>query len=236
MLKPRRFYTAVTVEPRDGGFGIALDARPMPSPAKKPFILPTRALAEAIAAEWDAQQGEVKPLSMPQMRLAATAIDRLPDHRAQTVDEAAAHGATDLVCYRAASPAPLVQRQQEAWDPALAWAMRRYDVHLETTTSALAVAQPQATLARLREAVAAHDDFHLAALHALTTASGSLILALAALARELDADALWRCSLADELWQMEQWGTDAEAEARRAALRADLATTLRFVGLLNAAQ
>lgn len=230
----RKVYklAAVTVRP-DGGYGIALDGKVLRTPARHEYALPTMALADAIAAEWNAQERDIVPATMPLTTLAATAIDRVPHLRDKTIDEAAAYGATDLLCYRVAEPLELVERQAATWDPLLDWLLRRYDVRLAITDSIHAVTQDSAALARLRAALAATDNFQMAALHALTGATGSLVIALALFEGELDAPAAFAASQIEELFQLERWGSDAEAEKRREGLAVDIAASKRFLDLLR---
>ena len=227
----RRFYKDATAVARDGGFGVLLDGKPLRTPARHAMTLPTLALAEAIAAEWRAQEGGIRPLTMPLMRLAATAIDRIRGDRDRVVDEVAAYAGTDLLSYRAEGPPELVARQDREWQPLLDWLHRRYDVHLQVTRCVLAVPQPQAALDRLRTVIAARDDFALAALHALATTSGSLVIALAVAEGEIDAAVGFRASHLDELYQAALWGEDAEAAGRRKALAEDMESAARFLEL-----
>ena len=227
----RRFYKEASAVACDGGFGILLDSKPLKTPARHPLVLPTRALAEAIAAEWRAQEQEIRPLSMPLMRLAATAIDRIRADRQSVVDEIAAYAGTDLVSYRAEGPPELVARQEREWQPLLDWLRRRYDVHLQVTRSVVPIPQAEGALARFRSVIAARDDFALAALHALTTNSGSLVIALAVAEGEIDAATGFRAGHLDELYQASLWGEDAEAAERRKSLAEDMESAARFLAL-----
>ena len=230
----KRVYDRVTSGPAEGGFGVALDGRKLRTPGKQALIVPSAALAAAIAAEWDAQQGEIRPASMPLFRLAATAIDRTAALRAEVAAEIANYAATDLVCHRASEPPSLTARQQEVWQPLVDWARLRYDAALAVTAGVIPAGQSAAALKALAAAVAALDDFRLTALHALTGASGSLVIALALYEGRLDADAAFAASQLDETFQIEAWGEDAEAAARRLALAADIAAAARFLELLAA--
>lgn len=230
----RRFYKTVGVEGGPGGWEVRLDGRPVRSPAKAVLRLPGAALAEAIAGEWAAQGEKVEPASMPLLRLACTAVDRVAPRRAAVVDDIVAYGGSDLLCYRATEPVELIARQQEIWQPLLDWAADRFGARLRVTAGIAPIDQPAPALAVLRDAVAERDDPTLAGLHALTAATGSLVIALAALEAEIDGDALWRAAQLDEDWQIERWGEDAEAAARRTALRADIDATLRFLALVAA--
>jgi chaperone required for assembly of F1-ATPase len=236
MATMRRFYREVSVEPATpAGFQVLLDRRPMRTPAKAALVLPGRGLAEAIAAEWREQGDEVRPRSMPMTRLACTGIDRVAPRRAAVVDQIAAYAATDLMCYRAAAPPELVERQRRAWQPLLDWAARRYEARLHVMTGVTPRPQPPAALAALRAAVAGYDNLALGALAAATAACGSLVIALALAERHIAADLAWQISQLDESFQIERWGEDAEAAGRRAALKDEIETAERFLGLLAAA-
>jgi chaperone required for assembly of F1-ATPase len=225
---PRRFYKTATSTPVEGGWGILLDGKALRSPAKRPFVLPTEALAQAIAEEWQTQGEKVEPSSMPLMQFAATAIDRLADNRAALVDEIAGYGRSDLVCYRAAEPPSLVRRQEETWQPLIAWAAERYDIALNVTSGIVAVDQPAHTFATFRRVLEACDLFALTALAGATGIAGSLVIALALMEGRLSANEAADAALLDELYQAEKWGSDPEAERRRAAIRADLQAAKRF--------
>jgi chaperone required for assembly of F1-ATPase len=231
---PRRFYKSVTVEPREGGWRVLLDGKVLRSPAKLDFAMPTRALADAIAAEWDAQVEKVKPHSMPMMQLAATALDRIEADRARVIAETAGYGGSDLVCYRAEAPAELARRQEAAWRPLVAWVEERYDVALNVTTGIVAVAQPPHALGTFRRVLEATDLFALTALATLTAAASSLVIALAMAEGRLTAEQAAAAALLDELFQQEKWGSDPEAEARRAGVRRDLTDGLAFLHLSRA--
>lgn len=225
---PRRFYKDASIAPAEGGWTILLDGKALRSPAKRPLVLPTEALARAIAGEWQAQGEKIDPHSMPLMQLAATAIDRLADDREAVAGEIAGYGASDLVCYRATEPPALVQRQDEAWHPLLAWLAGRYDIALNVTTGIVAVEQPPHARATFRRVLEASDLFALTALAAMASTAGSLVIALALAEGRLTTDQAADAALLDELFQAEKWGTDPEAERRRAAIRSDLQAAERF--------
>lgn len=228
---PRRFYKSVDVGQGDAGWHIRLDGKQLRSPAKHDFALPTRALAEAIAAEWSAQGEKIVPHSMPLMQLAATAIDRVAADRARVVAETAGYGGSDLVCYRAQAPVDLVLRQTEVWQPLVEWVAERYDVILAVTAGILAVPQPAEAMARFRRVLEAADLFALTALAALTGAAGSLVIALALAEDRLTPEQGAAAALLDELYQSDKWGNDPEAEQRRASIRQELADGLAFFRL-----
>jgi chaperone required for assembly of F1-ATPase len=190
-------------------------------------------LAAAIAAEWDAQRDEIRPEKMPLTRLAATAIDRTAFQREGVVAETANFAGTDLVCYRADQQPALAARQQAIWQPLIDWAMLRFDAPLTITTGVIPTPQAPASLKAFAAAVAMHDAFRLTALHTLTAACGSLVIALALLEGRIDADAAFAASQLDESFQIEAWGEDSEAAARRETLAADIAAAARFLELLN---
>jgi len=230
----KRFWKDVAIVPADGGgFGITLDARPVRTPARAALLLPTRALADAVAAEWAAQGEEVDPRSMPMTGLSNAAIDRVLPDPALFVNQIAAYAETDLLCYRADAPATLIARQAAAWDPLLAWARTRYDIALRVTAGIVHVAQPPETLTRLRAAVAAHDAHALAALSPLVTIGGSLIAALALAEQAIDPDAAFDVTHLDELWQVERWGEDALATEARTLRKADFLAAARFLDLIR---
>jgi len=225
---PRRFYKTATSTPVEGGWGVLLDGKALRSPAKRPFVLPTEALAAAIADEWQAQAEKINPSSMPLMQFAATAIDRLADDCTALVEEIAGYGHSDLICYRTDEPPSLAQRQEEAWQPLVAWAAERYDVALNITTGIVAVEQPTHALATFRRVLEACDLLALTAVAAATGSAGSLLIALALREGRLSPDEAADAALLDELFQAERWGSDPEAERRLAAIRADLHAAKRF--------
>lgn len=230
--KAKRFYKTAAVAPAEGGgFAVTLDGKPIRTPAGTPFAVPSLGLAEAIATEWGAQGDTLQPHTMPLMQLASTALDRVGPRRDAVIDELLNYAATDLLCYRAAEPAELAERQQRAWQPLLDWAARRFAAELSVTTGIVPVTQPEPALAALRRATAALDDWRLTALQSATAAAGSLVVALAMLEGEIDADKAFVVAFLDEIYQAELWGDDYEAEDRRDRLRADLEAAQRFARL-----
>ena len=225
----KRFWQEASVG--DDGV-VALDRRPVRTPGRVPLALPTRALAAAVAAEWQAVGETVDPRAMPLTGLANAAIDRIAPDPAAFAAGLARYGESDLLCYRAETPPPLVERQAAAWDPLLAWAMARFDVHFVVVAGIVHRAQPAATLARLGEAVAAQDAFRLAGLSPLVTITGSLVAALALIEGAADADTIWAAALVDEDWQAELWGSDPLAEQARATRRAEFDAAVRFLASL----
>lgn len=224
----KRFWKEVTIEAR----GIALDGKPVRTPGRAPLTAPTAALAEAIADEWRAVGEKLDPREMPLTGMANAAIDRIALDPAAFAAGLAKYGESDLLYYRAELPEPLVERQKAAWEPLLEWARNRYDVHFETTAGIIHKAQPEATLARLNEAVAALDAFQLAGLSPVVTVSGSLVAALALVEGAADAETIWTAAQIDEAWQEEMWGQDDLATVAREAHRKDFLAGARFLSLL----
>ncbi|HEX8383432.1 MAG TPA: ATP12 family protein [Sphingomonas sp.] len=227
----KRFWTEVTI---GADRVVALDGRPVRTPGRVPLALPTDALAEAVAGEWRAVGETVDPRAMPLTGLANAAIDRVAPDPAPFAAGLARYGESDLLCYRAPAPAPLVGRQAAAWDPPLDWARGRYDVHLAVATGVMHVAQPPLAIARLGEAVAARDPWTLAALSPIVTITGSLVLALALAEEAMTAAAVWSASTVDEDWQMELWGEDPLATQARAVRRDDYDAGVRFLEAVRA--
>ncbi len=227
----RRTWSASGVVAVAGGWGVALDGRPLATPAGAPLALPTAALAGAVAAEWAAVGAIVEPLAMPMTRAANTTIDRVARAPGEVAAEIAGWGRADLLCYRAAEPAGLVARQRAAWDPPLAWAAAALGAPLATTTGIAPVGQDASSLAALAARVAGLSPFALAALSEMVALTGSLVLGLAAEAGWEAAEDLWARSRLDEDWQAARWGRDAEAEAAAAAKRAAFLDAARFLAL-----
>jgi chaperone required for assembly of F1-ATPase len=230
----KRFYKKAGPVQEAGGYGVALDSRPVKTPGKRDLIVPSEALAAAMAEEWNAQGEEVRPATMPMTRLATITIDRIATQREAIVRQTADYAGTDLVCYRAAHPPTLSARQHAVWQPLIDWAVLRYDASLTVTTGVIPQSQSAASLRALTAAVAELDDFTLAALHVATAACGSLVIGLALLEDKLDASEAFAASQLDESFQIEAWGEDSEQAERRGALSADIEAAARFVSLLRA--
>jgi chaperone required for assembly of F1-ATPase len=229
----KRFYQAAEVTPAGGGYGVALDGKPLRTPAKAELVVPSRALAEAIAAEWRAQGEEIKLDALPLTRLASTGLDLVTPRRAEVGAEVARYAGTDLVCYRAGHPPELARRQHAAWQPLIDWATMRYDAALEVTIGVVPIAQPVRSLRAFAAAVGAYPPLELAALHMATAACGSLVVALALIEGRLDAEGAFAASQLEESFEIEQWGEDAEQMRRRALLKEDIALAARFEALLR---
>lgn len=212
---PKRFYAEVTVAADGDRLAVLLDGRPVRTPGKAPLALPTRALAEAVAAEWRAQGTHIEPSSMPLTRLVNTVLDGVRRERAAVVGQIVAYAGSDLLCYRAGAPEGLAGRQRAAWDPVLAWAAGEFGLRFRLAEGVMHVAQPGDVLGRFRQLIEDEGDFALGALSSMTGLTGSALLALAVRRGRLDADAAWEAAHVDEDWQIAQWGADEEAAARR---------------------
>ncbi|MBT3069900.1 ATPase [Rhodomicrobium sp. Az07] len=227
----KRFYKTATVAEQDGAFQIHLDGRAIKTPAGHPLAVPTRGLADAIAEEWNSQGETIFPHSLFFTRLANSAVDAVAPREAEVVDEIASFAASDLLCYRAAFPAALAARQAECWNPVLAFIRERYGATFEITEGVGHVAQLPASLDAIRNAVAAWGPFRLAALHMMTTLTGSALLALAHVDGFLDVAATWSAAHVDEAWQAVQWGEDFEAAERLRRRFEDFGKASRFFAL-----
>ncbi len=224
----KRFYKDVSFAPAGKGFQLLLDGKPVRTPRGNPLTVPAQALADAIAQEWRDQKDEIVPVSMPMLRLANTALDGLPQNREAVIASILRFGEHELLCYRADDPV-LGARQASLWTPMLDWAAARFGVTLQVGTGVVHVEQPPEALAKLHAALAAYDDFGLAALHVMASITGSLILALAMAEGRIEAGEGFRLSRVDEDYQAEKWGRDAEAESRARGLAQELETATAFL-------
>lgn len=232
----KRFYReAASVPADDGGFGIALDGRPVRTPARALLVLPNARLAEAVVLEWASQGEEIDPAAMPMTGFSNAAIDRIAPDPMAFAEGIACFGESDLLCYRVEAPQDLAARQATQWQPLLDWASARYSVAFTVTCGIAHVAQPVATIDRLRAAVNAHDPFTLAALSTLVSLSGSLVIGLAAVQSAFPLGTLWQAAELDELFQAEQWGDDDEALVRRARRNEEFARAAAFAELARPA-
>lgn len=230
----KRFWKEVAVVSEGEGWGIQLDGRAVKTPARAALVVPTSALAEAIADEWRAVTDDIDPRAMPLTGLANAAIDRVATAKTGFAEGLSRYAEADLACYRAEGPRPLIERQERSWDALLSWARRRYDVDFVTTSGLMHVAQPEATVEQLSHAVSSLDAYTLAGMSPLVTIGGSLIAALAVQEKALSSEEAWDVVSIDDRWQLEQWGSDAEAEAALENRRRDFAAAARFLELLDA--
>ena len=226
----KRAYREVGVDSVDGAPVVTLDGRPLRSPAKSIVRFPNESLALAVAEEWRDERDEVQPRRMPLTRIVLSAIDQVAPGRDGIVSRISAYGETDLLCYRS-ERADLSTRQAKKWQPLLDWAGEALSAPLAAAAGIMPVEQAPSSLAALRDAVAAHDDLELAALHLATTTTGSLVLALALSHGRLSARSAWKSSRLDEAWQAERWGDDAEVVERAERQYADLRAVERLLEL-----
>lgn len=224
----KRFYSSVEIVETDGDLAVTLDGRPVRTPGKRALAVPYRSLAEAVADEWR-RQGESVELSVMRLtRFANTALDLVSGRREEVIRQVAAYAATDLLCYRATEPPELVRRQVATWDPLLDWMAQWLGVRLAVADGIVPCRQDDRALLAVTAAVATFDSFPLTALHMATAATGSVVIGLALAHRRLDAAGAAAAAQLDEIWQAERWGSDAEAERRRAAVHADIEAAAEF--------
>jgi chaperone required for assembly of F1-ATPase len=230
----KRFYTAAGVTEAADGFAITLDDRPVRTPSGRPLVAPTREIAEAMAAEWAAQNENIDPLTMPLTRFANSVVDAVADRVDAVADDIAKYLGTDLLFYRAGHPDALVAREAAHWDPVVFWAAEALGAHFILAEGIVHVRQPDAAIAAAR-AVFPDDPWSIAALHVVTTLTGSALLAIALLRGVLDQDQVWAAAHVDEDWNIEKWGVDEEVAARRAARLVDFRAAAGLLGALNPA-
>ena len=229
----KRFWKDVSVRPEVSGYGIYLDDKQLKTPLKASLLAPTMAVAEGIAAEWEAVEEKINPLEMHLTRCANATLDKVVVDHGAVAGMLAEYGATDLLCYRAEGPQELVARQAKAWDPLLDWMSDNYSVSLISTTGIMHVPQPSNGQDMLRAIVLSYDPWRLTALHDLVTISGSLVLALAVASKHLSAEAVWPLSRIDETWQEEQWGVDEAASAAAEIKRSDFIKAAKLMDMLG---
>ncbi|HEY1452618.1 MAG TPA: ATP12 family protein [Roseiarcus sp.] len=215
----KRFYGAVDVREAAGGLhALTLDARGARTPGRNPLAAKSRALMLEVAAEWDRQRETIEPADMPLTRLVNSAIDGVSRTMAETRADITRYAGSDLLCYRAEEPEELAERQRLAFDPILAWALETLGARFRLGAGVMHVEQPPESIAAIRSAIEDFEDpVALAALSAMTTLSGSALLALAVARGQLPPEQAWRAAHVDEDFEIERWGADAEASARRAA-------------------
>ncbi|MCR6631232.1 MAG: ATPase [Magnetospirillum sp.] len=228
----KRFYKQAAVAETEEGFAVHLDGRAVKTPAGKRLAVPSRRLAEAMAAEWDAQGEEIRPATMPMTQLASTALDRVGPERDTIRQQLAGFAGTDLLCYRADFPPDLVARQTAQWQPLLDWAADILGGRLAVTSGVMAVTQPVEAVEALLARLDGYDSWRLTAAQAACAAAGSLVLALALVEGRLTGQQAYELSQLDESYQIEQWGEDWEAAQRRQALQRDILAAERLLALL----
>ncbi len=232
----KRFYQSAAAGELEGGYGVLLDGRPLRTPAAARLTVPSESLAAALAEEWAAQAERILPASMPMTQIVCTAIDLAASEPERVVEELLGFAEAELLCYRAEEPEELVRRQAALWQPLLDWAAEAYGARFLLATGIVHRAQPPESLAALGQAVARHDPLTLAALAAAVRAAGSLVVGLALTEGRLTPEEAFTVAELDETYNIEQWGEDAQAAARRAAVRADLAAAHSVVTLLRSSR
>ena len=232
---PKRFYKTASVVPIEGGFAVHLDGKPVRTPGKALLALPTEAAAVLVAGEF-AEQGEtINPVTMPVMRLVNTTIDGVANDPQAVLEDILRFASSDLLCYRADAPQGLVERQNEQWDPVIDWARTTLGARFNLAEGIIHVEQPRETIAVLGSHLNQRaEPLRLAAIHLMTSLTGSALLALAVDFGELDAETAWAAGHVDEDWQIEHWGQDAEAVARRAARKRDMMAAVSLLEALKA--
>jgi chaperone required for assembly of F1-ATPase len=228
----KRFYTAAAVSETGGGFAITLDGKPIRTPSGRQVVVPNREIADAIASEWNAQAETIDPLTMPLTRFANSVIEGVVDRVDVVADDVAKYLGSDLLFYRAGHPEALVAREAEHWDPILFWAADELGAHFILAEGILHVAQPDAAIKAARDAFPS-DPWSVAALHVVTTVTGSALLALALTQGVRGQEQIWAAAHVDEDWNIEKWGGDAEVAARRAARLVDFTAAASILKALR---
>jgi chaperone required for assembly of F1-ATPase len=230
--QPKRFYKSVSWPKVEGGYGVELDGRAIKSGGRRAVVVPSKAMAEAIGREWEQQEETIDLAAMPLTRLAQRAVDVDDTERLRLIDEIVSYGSSDLLCYRASDPRPLVLRQNEVWQPLLDWAAEDLGARLEITSGLSVLRQSQQALKAIRSCIGDLSTFEICGLSPAVSLLGSAVLGLAVFKGHLGVDEAYLASQLDELWQAEQWGSDAEAEDRRSGLKRDLASIKAFLDFL----
>jgi chaperone required for assembly of F1-ATPase len=228
----KRFYTSAGVGETDGGFSVTLDGKPIKTPSGKIVIAPKREIAEAIAAEWQAQQEIIDPLTMPLTRLANSVVEAVADRIDAVADDIEKYLGSDLLFYRAGNPERLVAREAAHWDPIVFWAAETLGAHFMLAEGIVHVRQPETAIASARAAFP-DDPWSIAALHVVTTITGSALLALALAHGVREPHQIWAAAHVDEDWNIEKWGTDEEVAARRAARLVDFQAATKILNALK---
>jgi chaperone required for assembly of F1-ATPase len=226
---PKKFYKLATVT---DDLSIALDGRSVKTPLKAKLVLPSRNLAEAIVAEWNAQEEFINPAAMPLTKLANTAIDRAGTERKYVAGQVVEFAGSDMVCYRADAPSNLVEMQSAAWDPVINWAQAAMNAGFKCVSTILHQVQSDDTIAAVAQHVAQLSNFELTVAHNLTTLTGSALLGLMLTAKAIDPEAAWQAAHIEEDFQIATWGTDDEAVQRRTWRKVDFDGSLQFLNLL----
>ena len=229
----KRFYEKAGYEPRDGAFCLVLDGKPALTPAKNTLAVPSEALAKAIAKEWEAQDAQIDPSTMPLTKLANSALDHVQDRRQAVIDDIVRYAGSDLICYMADDPQELMMKQMASWGPVLDWLRQGLGANFEVVYGINHVEQPEQSLQQVRLVLQDLDAFSLTSLHTMTALMGSALLMLAHTAGMFDVTSTWQSAHIDEDWQMSKWGKDAEALGRRETRWQEMQAASRFLDLLR---
>lgn len=230
---PRRFYERASVNETGAGFGVTLDSRTVTTPGGVAFVVPTRALAELCADEWNAQAEHIVPATMPASQIAFATLDwTAKGSRNDLVDYIVAFGETDLCCHRADAPSALVNRQAELWDPIVSWGESKLGVRLPVVVGIIAAAAPE-ELSRLRDVVSRLPDLKLTALAQATGLAGSVLVGFALVSGALSPEQAFQAAALDDLWSLDHWGDDPEVRARLEHQQAEFKAIARFVTALG---
>jgi chaperone required for assembly of F1-ATPase len=233
-LRRKRFYASAGVAEADGGFAVTLDGKPIRTPSGRIVTVPVRNIADRMAAEWEAQRDIIDPLSMPLTRFANSVVEAVVDRAELVRDDVAKYLQSDLLFYRAGHPEALVAREAAHWDPVLFWAADEFGAHFILAEGIVHVRQPEQAVEAARAALPS-DPWSIAALHVVTTLTGSALLALALFHRVRDPDSVWAAAHVDEDWNADTWGVDEEVAARRAARLIDFRAVVAILQALNTA-
>ncbi|MFC4353111.1 ATP12 family chaperone protein [Fodinicurvata halophila] len=232
MIQPaKRFYKSAEAAELESGYGIFLDGRPVSTPGRNSLVFPAATLAHAVAEEWEQQDEQLEPGAMPLTALAFTAFDIVIPRRSEVIEEIVAYTDTDLLCYRAAYPDSLAQRQNEVWQPLVDWVGAAHDAPLSVTSGLQVVEQPSESRRNLRRVVEGLDGLELASLSSAVRTSGSLVIALALCEKRISAEEAFAAAELEETYEMELWGWDKEAQQRRDGLKTELESARRFIEL-----
>jgi len=232
-VKIKKFYKKATVVGKKAPFNVALDGRKIKTPLKSVLEIPTKALAKAIAGEWNEQSDFIEITQMYLTKYANIALDQVGLRKEETVDEITAYASSDLVCYRADTPQGLVDRQSLSWDPVLEWAENSHNLNFICVAGIIYTSQPVSSLGLFHDLLSSRDNHSLTVVHNITTLIGSALLALSVVEGEISSDECWSAAHIDEDWNIEQWGTDEDASARREQRRAEFDGLLTFYNLLK---
>ena len=229
----KRFWKTVEISENDQGFGITLDGRSVKTPLKTALTVPSKSLAERVAREWEAVEEKIDPREMPFTRSVNAALDKVSTQHSEVANLIADYADSDLLCYRADTPAELVQRQDDAWEPLLDWIKSKHGVEFTVNTGIMHRAQPAKTVAYLRDWTHSLNNFQLTGFHDLVSLSGSFILGMSAAERAFEPAKIWAFSRVDENWQSEQWGNDGEADSVAALKQRSFLHACEFFQLIE---